>query len=77
MDAGLIAAASKQLNTLLPNANGTHIISNGSPTQHLTANGFCATKPLQNGHVRKVTSNGVVNGNGNGNYYMNGNGVHQ
>jgi hypothetical protein len=75
MDVGLIAAASKQLDTLLPDANGTHTINNSSPTRHLTANGLCATKPLQNGHVKKVTSNGVANGIGN--YHANGNRVHK
>jgi hypothetical protein len=76
MDVGLIAAASKQHDTL-PDANGTHTINNISPTRHLTANGNCATKPLQNGHVKLVAANGVANGNGNGKYYMNGNGVHK
>ncbi|KAF3334974.1 CTP synthase-like protein [Carex littledalei] len=74
---GLIAASSKQLDTFLPNANINHIVNNISPTRHLPANGFCATKPLQNGHAKKVTSNGAANGNGNGNYYINGNGVHK
>lgn len=77
IDTGLIAAASKQLDTFLPNANSNHIVNNISPIRHLPANGSFATKPLQNGHVKKVTSNGAANGNGNGNYYMNGNGVHK
>ncbi|XP_078168921.1 CTP synthase family protein [Carex rostrata] len=73
---GLIAAASKQLDTFLPNADSNHIVNNTSPTRHLQ-NGYLPTKPLQNGHAKKVTSNGAANGNGNGNYYMNGNGVHK
>ncbi|KAJ3704140.1 hypothetical protein LUZ61_007845 [Rhynchospora tenuis] len=72
---GLVAAASKQLDTVLPNANGNHVANNNHITRQHSANG-CAMKPLQNGHVKKIISNGVANGNGNGKYYMNGNGVH-
>lgn len=65
--AGLIAAASGQLDRVLQDRCTGHAVSE----KHVLSNGSYTPAIHQNGHPKKL-SNGLSNGT----YYTNGNGVH-
>jgi CTP synthase len=67
ISAGLIAAASGQLDRMLHGCPNDHVVS----AKHPLSNGSYTSTMLQNGHAKKL-----VNGLPNGTYYANGNGVH-
>ena len=66
VSAGLVAAASGQLDRVLQDCCNGHVV----PARHILSNGSYTTVH-QNGHPKKL-----ANGLSNGTYYANGNGVH-
>jgi CTP synthase len=67
ISAGLIAAASGQLDRILQDCANGHVVS----AKHPISNGSYTSTVLQKGHAKKL-----ANGLPNGTYYANGNGVH-
>jgi CTP synthase len=67
VSAGLIAAASGQLDRVLQDRCNGHVGS----AKHVRSNGSYTSAVHQNGNPKKLT-----NGLSNGTYYANGNGVH-
>ena len=67
VSAGLVAAASGQLDRVLQDCCNGHVV----PAKHILSNGSYPSTVHQNGHPKKL-----ANGLSNGTYYANGNGVH-
>jgi len=67
VSAGLIAAASGQLDRVLQDCCNGHVVA----AKHVLSNGSYTSTVHQNGHPKKL-----ANGLSNGTYYANGNGVH-